>query len=136
MVGLGVGYVLGTRAGREKYDQMKAAVQKLWNDPRVQQTRRVGQRIAAAATQWLNENNMSSRVAGFDWQFNVVNDETVNAWCMPGGKVVVYTGILPVTQDETGLAVVMGHEVSHAIARHGNERMSQGLALQFGGVAL
>lgn len=106
------------------------------NDPRVQQTRRVGQRIAAAATQWLNENNMSSRVAGFDWQFNVVNDQTVNAWCMPGGKVVVYTGILPVTQDETGLAVVMGHEVSHAIARHGNERMSQGLALQFGGVAL
>jgi len=79
---------------------------------------------------------MSSRVAGFEWQFNVVNDQTVNAWCMPGGKVVVYTGILPVTQDETGLAVVMGHEVSHAIARHGNERMSQGLALQFGGVAL
>lgn len=106
------------------------------SDPRVQQTRRVGQRIATAATQWLNENNMSSRVAGFEWQFNVVNDQTVNAWCMPGGKVVVYTGILPVTQDETGLAVVMGHEVSHAIARHGNERMSQGLALQFGGVAL
>jgi predicted Zn-dependent protease len=106
------------------------------NDPRVQQTRKVGQRIAEAATRFLNENNMSSRVAGFEWNFNVVNDQAVNAWCMPGGKVVVYTGILPVTQDEVGLAVVMGHEVSHAIARHGNERMSQGLALQFGGVAL
>lgn len=105
-------------------------------DPRVQQTRQVGQRIAEAATRFLNENNMSNRVAGFDWQFNVVEDDAVNAWCMPGGKVVVYTGILPVTQDEVGLAVVMGHEISHAIARHGNERMSQGLALQFGGVAL
>lgn len=106
------------------------------HDPRVQTTRRVGQRIAEAATRYLQENNMANRVEGFDWTFNVVNDATVNAWCMPGGKVVVYTGILPVTQDETGLAVVMGHEVSHAIARHGNERMSQGLLLQAGGMTL
>ncbi len=106
------------------------------SDARVQLTRKVGQRLADAATRFLNDNGMSSRVAGFEWTFNVVDDKTVNAWCMPGGKVVVYTGILPVTQDEVGLAVVMGHEVSHAIARHGNERMSQGLLLQAGGLTL
>jgi predicted Zn-dependent protease len=66
----------------------------------------------------------------------VVNDNTVNAWCMPGGKVVVYTGILPVTQNDAGLAVVMGHEIAHAIARHGNERMSQAMAAQFGSMTL
>ena len=72
----------------------------------------------------------------FKWEFNLVEDNTVNAWCMPGGKVVFYTGILPITKDEKGIAVVMGHEIAHAIARHGNERMSQGLALQGGGIAL
>jgi predicted Zn-dependent protease len=75
-------------------------------------------------------------VEGYKWEFNLVQDDLVNAWCMPGGKVVVYTGILPYTKTEAGLAAVMGHEVAHAIARHGNERMSQQLALQMGGVAL
>jgi len=65
-----------------------------------------------------------------------VEDKEVNAWCMPGGKVVVYSGILPVTQGEAGLAVVMAHEIAHAVAEHGNERMSQGLLAQFGGMAL
>ena len=106
------------------------------NDPRAQQVKKVGDRIAAAATKFLNENNAGNRVEGFQWEFNTVDDPTVNAWCMPGGKVVFYTGILPVTADEAGVAVVMGHEVAHAIARHGNERMSSGLALQFGGMAL
>ncbi|MEZ4567105.1 MAG: M48 family metallopeptidase [Desulfobacterales bacterium] len=69
-------------------------------------------------------------------EFNLVESEEINAWCMPGGKVVVYTGILPLTQDENGLAVVMGHEIAHAVAQHGNERMSQGLLAQMGGVAL
>ncbi|MCK7525826.1 MAG: M48 family metallopeptidase [Ignavibacteriales bacterium] len=73
---------------------------------------------------------------GYAWEFNVVESEEVNAWCMPGGKVVVYTGILPITKDETGLAVVMGHEIAHAVAQHGAERMSQGLLQQLGGVAL
>ena len=73
---------------------------------------------------------------GYNWEFNLVNDKAVNAWCMPGGKVVVYTGLLPVTQNEAALAVVMGHEISHAIFQHGNERMSQGLAQQLGGAAL
>ncbi|MEZ4808344.1 MAG: M48 family metallopeptidase [Flavobacteriales bacterium] len=106
------------------------------SDPNVQRVRTIGGKLAAAATQFLNENNAADRVAGFQWEYNVVNDPTVNAWCMPGGKVVVYTGILPVTQNDAGLAVVMGHEIAHAIARHGNERMSQGLAVQGAGMTL
>ncbi len=106
------------------------------SDPRAKMVSTIGRKIADAATKFLGDNNASDRVAGFQWEFHTVEDPTVNAWCMPGGKVVVYTGILPVTQNETALAVVMGHEIAHAIARHGNERMSQGLALQFGGAAL
>jgi predicted Zn-dependent protease len=98
--------------------------------------RRVGNRIKDAVVKFLADNGQSKRIEGFEWEFNVVNDNTVNAWCMPGGKVVVYTGILPVTKDEKSLAVVMGHEIAHAVARHGNERMSQGLAVQLGGLAL
>ena len=98
-------------------------------DNRSKMVSTIGGRIAQAATKFLADNNASDRVAGFQWEFNTVDDPTVNAWCMPGGKVVVYTGILPVTQNETALTVVMGHEIAHAIARHGNERMSQGLAL-------
>ena len=91
---------------------------------------RIGKRLADSATAFLQANKAGDRVEGFNWEFNVVDEQTVNAWCMPGGKVVVYTGILPVTQDETSLALVMGHEIAHAIARHGNERMSQSLAVQ------
>jgi predicted Zn-dependent protease len=98
--------------------------------------RRVGNRIKDAVVKFLTDNGELKRIDGFEWEFNVVNEATVNAWCMPGGKVVVYTGILPVTKDEKSLAVVMGHEIAHAIARHGNERMSQGLAVQLGGLAL
>lgn len=106
------------------------------SDARTKMVRTIGQRIAQAATTYLNDNRAGNRVANFEWEFNAVDDATVNAWCMPGGKVVVYTGILPVTQDETGLAVVMGHEIAHAIARHGNERMSQAIALQGAGMTL
>ena len=103
------------------------------SDARVKQVRTVGDKLATAAAQYLADNRASDRIEGFTWEFNVVNDNSVNAWCMPGGKVVVYTGILPVTQNDAGLAVVMGHEIAHAIARHGNERMSQGIALQGAG---
>ncbi|RFS19758.1 M48 family peptidase [Chitinophaga silvatica] len=92
--------------------------------------KRVGQRIAAAVTKYMNDNGMGKEIASYNWEFNLVDSKEVNAWCMPGGKVVVYTGILPVTQNETALATVMGHEIAHAIARHGNERMSQGLVAQ------
>jgi predicted Zn-dependent protease len=97
---------------------------------------RAGRRIQRAVERYFSEQNISDHLAGYQWEFNLVKDDAVNAWCMPGGKVVVYTGILPVAAGEDGLAVVMGHEISHAIARHGNERMSQGLVTQMGGMAL
>lgn len=96
----------------------------------------VGQNIAEAVTKYFNEHNLADRLDGYKWEFNLVDDKTPNAWCMPGGKVVVYTGILPYTQDDNGLAVVMSHEIAHAVARHGNERMSQQLLAQFGNIAL
>ena len=89
--------------------------------------KRVGVRIRQAVEQYLNANGLSSRLEGFNWEYNLVQSPQVNAWCMPGGKIVVYSGILPYTQNEAGLATVMGHEVSHAIAEHGRERMSEGL---------
>lgn len=92
--------------------------------------KRVGGRIAQAVTTYMAQNNLGNEVASYKWEFNLVNSNEVNAWCMPGGKVVVYTGLLPVTQNETALSCVMGHEIAHAIARHGNERMSQGLVAQ------
>lgn len=98
--------------------------------------RRVGTRIASAITKYLKDQGKSDILDGYKWEFNLIDNKEVNAWCMPGGKVVVYTGLLPVTQNEAALAVVMGHEIAHAIALHGNERMSQGLVQQLGGVAL
>lgn len=96
----------------------------------------VGARMSKAVEEFLVQNGLGSRVQDFQWEFNLVQDDTPNAWCMPGGKVVFYTGILPYTQTEGGIAVVMGHEIAHAVARHGNERMSQQMGLQLGGVAL
>jgi predicted Zn-dependent protease len=97
---------------------------------------RVGSKIAKAITTYYSNEGKSNVLDGFKWEFNLVDDKQVNAWCMPGGKVVVYTGLLPVTKTEAGLAVVMGHEIAHALALHGNERVSQGLLQQFGGIAL
>lgn len=97
---------------------------------------RVGGRIQRAVEQYMIANNMRNKLDGYAWEFNLVDDPLVNAWAMPGGKVVVYTGLLPVAENETGLAVVMGHEIAHAIAGHGNERMSQGLIMQMGGLAI
>lgn len=96
----------------------------------------VGLNIAGAVEQFLIDNKLGSRVNDYQWEFTTIQEDVANAWAMPGGKVAVYTGILPITKDEQGLAVVMGHEVAHAVARHGNERMSQGLVQQLGGVAL
>lgn len=98
--------------------------------------KKVGTNIEHAVVKYLAENNLSSRLNGYKWEFNLIQSDQVNAWCMPGGKVVVYTGILPITRNEIGLAVVLGHEIAHAIAEHGNERMSEGLIQQLGGVAL
>ena len=96
----------------------------------------VGKNIQKAVEQYFIENNLEDELINYEWEFNLIESKEINAWCMPGGKVVFYTGILPLTKDENGLAVVMGHEIAHAIAKHGNERMSQGLMAQVGGVAL
>ena len=98
--------------------------------------KRCGGRIQKAVESYFASQNATDQLNGYKWEFNLVESEEVNAWCMPGGKVVFYTGILPVCKDETGVAVVMGHEVAHAVARHGNERMSQGLLAQFGSATL
>lgn len=98
--------------------------------------RRIGSRIAAAITTFYKGKGLGAELEGYQWEYNLVDSKDVNAWCMPGGKIVVYTGLLPITQNEAALAVVMGHEVAHALAKHGNERMSQATAQQLGGVAL
>ncbi len=98
--------------------------------------KKVGLEIAAAVEKYMTDNGMADQLVNFSWEFNLVEDDTPNAWCMPGGKVVFYTGILPYTQTEEGLAVVMGHEIAHAIARHGNERMSQQMGVQAVGAGL
>lgn len=98
--------------------------------------RRVGSRIAAAIKSYYDGRGETSVLEGYQWEFNLVDSKEVNAWCMPGGKVVVYTGLLPITQNEAGLAIVVGHEIAHAVAQHGSERMSQGLLQQMGGTVL
>ncbi|QCW99372.1 M48 family metallopeptidase [Aggregatimonas sangjinii] len=97
--------------------------------------KKVGQRISSAAERWLTANGYAGYLKDYQWEYNLVQDENVNAWCMPGGKIVFYTGILPITQTETGIAVVMGHEVAHALADHGAQRMSAGTLQQLGAVA-
>jgi len=98
--------------------------------------RRVGQRVTKSVEEYYKSIGKSQILDGYKWEYHLVDNKAVNAWCMPGGKIVVYTGLLPFTQNEAALAVVMGHEVSHAIFQHGNERMSQGIVQQLGGVAL
>jgi len=97
--------------------------------------KKVGQRMATAAERWLDANGYPGYLKDYKWEYNLVNDETVNAWCMPGGKIVFYTGILPIAQTETGIAAIMGHEVAHALADHGAQRMSAGMLQQIGAVA-
>lgn len=103
---------------------------------KINQVKRVGGKIQGAVERYFAEKGLSNQLKDYRWEFNLVESNEVNAWCMPGGKVVFYTGILPICQDETGIAVVMGHEVAHAIAEHGNERVSQGLLAQLGGMGL
>ena len=98
--------------------------------------KRVGAKMSVAVEKYLKDNGFADRVADFKWEFNLVDNKEPNAWCMPGGKVVFYTGIMPLAKNDAGVAVVMSHEIAHAVARHGNERMSQQMLLQFGNVAL
>jgi len=120
----------------QQYDQFLKENKLSTNKAEVNTVKQIGGNIQHAVERYMKANNISNRLNGYKWEFNLVDNEQVNAWCMPGGKVVVYTGILPVTKDEAGLAVVMGHEIAHAIAEHGNERMSQEMLRQFGAVGL
>jgi len=120
----------------QQYDEFLSSNELSRDKDAVKMVTRVGKSIQKAVEQYFEDHNLSSELKDYAWEFNLVENEEPNAWCMPGGKVVIYTGILPFTQDEAGLAVVMGHEVAHAVAQHGNERMSQGLVAQMGGMAL
>jgi predicted Zn-dependent protease len=103
------------------------------NREQTEMVKRAGAKIQKAVETYMASKNLSSELQGFDWEFNLIDDpKTVNAWCMPGGKVAFYTGIMPICKDETGVAVVMGHEVAHAIANHGRERMSTQMLAQYG----
>lgn len=120
----------------QQYDQFLQEHKVSTNQEQTAMVKRVGGRIQGAVERYFASSGLSGALSNYKWEFNLVEDKQVNAWCMPGGKVVVYTGLMPVAKDEAGLAVVMGHEIAHAIAEHGNERMSQGLLAQLGGVAL
>jgi len=116
--------------GAEAYGEMLSEERLITTGPDAAMIQRIGERIAASAIELYGS---TSDAAKFDWEFTLIdNDEMVNAWALPGGKTAVYTGLLPVTQDEDSLAMVMGHEIGHAIARHGAERMSHGMALSVG----
>lgn len=96
----------------------------------------IGTKIKVAAERWLSANGYTDYLNGYEWEYKLVDDATVNAWCMPGGKIVVYSGILPVTKTDAGLATVMGHEVAHALANHGQQRMSASTLQQVGAVGV
>lgn len=118
-----------------QYDEFLTENKVIRNTKDADMVRRVGQKIAVAAERWLDANGYQGYLKDYQWEYNLVDDKTVNAWCMPGGKIVVYSGILPVAQDEAGLAAIMGHEVAHALANHGQQRMSAGMLQQLGAVA-
>jgi len=120
----------------QQYDQFLKEHKVSSNKQQTAMVQRVGKRIQVAVEQYFASSGLQGHLTDYKWEFNLVEDKQVNAWCMPGGKVVVYTGILPVAKDEAGLAVVMGHEIAHAIAEHGSERMSQEMLAKMGGVAL
>lgn len=122
---------------RASYREVLKESEIITGTPESEMVNRVGRRIARAAEEFLRDERQPGRAAEFEWEFNLIDDdETVNAWAMPGGKIAFYTGMLPLTGDENGVAVVMGHEVAHALANHGRERLSQLLLFQLGATGL
>ena len=119
----------------QQYDEFLAASNVINSTSETNMVKNVGVKITKAAERYLNANGYQGYLKDYRWEYNLVEDTQVNAWCMPGGKIVVYTGILPITKSETGLAAVMGHEVAHALANHGQQRMSAGQLQQLGAVA-
>ncbi|SEK44065.1 Peptidase family M48 [Aquimarina amphilecti] len=119
----------------QQYDQFLGENKVVKGTADAQMITRVGQKISKASERWLNANGYAGYLKDYKWEYNLVDDKTVNAWCMPGGKIVFYTGILPIADGETGVAAIMGHEVAHALANHGQQRMSASQIQQVAGVA-
>lgn len=118
-----------------QYDQFLGENKVITGTKQSEMITRVGQRIKVAAERWLTANGKQGYLKDYKWEYKLVDDNTVNAWCMPGGKIVFYTGILPVAENEAAIAAIMGHEVAHALANHGQQRMSAGMLQQAGAVA-
>jgi predicted Zn-dependent protease len=116
----------------EQYQDVLATSKVSASGSDAEMIKRVGQRIQKAAETYYSDNKIDHLLNGYEWEFKLIDEPTINAWCMPGGKVAFYTGILPVCENETGVAVVMGHEIAHALANHGGERMSQAMVAQLG----
>ncbi len=116
----------------QQYQEFMKSAKASTNAANTAMVKKVGQKLANAVTQYLNANGMANEVSNFAWEFNLVQDKQVNAWCMPGGKIVVYEGLLPVTQNEASLAIVLGHEIAHAVAKHSAEQLSNQMKQQYG----
>ena len=116
----------------QQYQEFMKSAKLSTNATNTAMVKRVGQNLANAVTSYMNAAGLGSELANFNWTFNLVQDKQANAWCMPGGLIVVYEGILPITQDEPSLAIVMGHEIAHAVARHSAEQMSTQMKQQQG----
>lgn len=116
----------------QQYQEFMKTAKLSTNKTNTDMVKRVGQKLASAVTNYLNTNGLSNEVQNYKWTFNLVQDKQVNAWCMPGGLICVYEGLLPVTQNEASLAIVLGHEIAHAVAKHSAEQMSQQYKQQMG----
>jgi predicted Zn-dependent protease len=119
-------------ASYQQYDQMKRTYPMSKDTKAVERVQRIGKRIQKAVERYMADNNMSERLKGYEWEYNVIDGDVINAFCMPGGKVMVFTGIMKVAKDDEGLAVIMGHEIAHAVAEHGRERKSQAMLTSIG----
>lgn len=120
----------------ESYNQVLKENKLSTNQEYISSVRRVGVKISNAVERYMKSEGLGDKIKGYNWEYNVIESKEKNAWCMPGGKIAFYEGIMPVCQNDEGIAVVMAHEVAHAVADHGNERMSQQLVVQLGGMAL
>lgn len=116
----------------KEYTQYMASAKKSANAANTAMVQRVGKRLAASVEQYLKNNGMAAEVSEYNWEFNLVQDKSANAFCLPGGKIVVYEGLLPYTRNEAGLAIVLGHEIAHAVAKHSAEQMSKQIKQQYG----
>ncbi|MBR0049435.1 MAG: M48 family metallopeptidase [Prevotella sp.] len=116
----------------QQYQEFMKSAKVSTNATNTAMVKRVGQKLASAVVNYLKANGQANDVSNYNWEFNLVQDKNVNAWCMPGGKIVVYEGLLPVTQDEASLAIVLGHEIAHAVARHSAEQLSTQMRQQQG----